>query len=101
MSTRATIRFADEYETFFVYRHCDGFPDVILPDLQKVIERKRGAWSDPEAGMLVTCFLALMFDEKARLPDYSMTSAFHGDESYRYSVTWDAEGKKWVAMVER
>lgn len=96
MSTRCTIRFSDDHEEFFVYRHCDGFPDIVIPDIETAMEKAKGRWSGSECGCLVTLFLADNFDSsKKRLPAYHMSSGFHGDESYRYSVDWDDIFKRW------
>lgn len=99
MSTRATIQFSDEYDTFFVYRHCDGYPESVMPDLQSVIERTARSWSGSECGTLVSVFLGLQFRENERLPRYEMTSGWHGDESYQYHVEWDTLNKKWEARI--
>jgi hypothetical protein len=99
MSTRATIQFKDEYDTFFVYRHCDGYPEQIMPDIEKVIENAHGRWSGSECGMFVAFFLGSYFDPKARLSEYMMTSYWHGDESYQYYVEWDTEQKEWKARI--
>lgn len=96
MSTRCTIRFSDGDEEFFVYRHCDGYPENILPDIEAVIEKSKGRWSGGEAGILVSMFLADNFDsDKKRLPEYWMTSGHHGDESYLYDVVWNDDLSQW------
>ncbi len=98
MSTRATIKFSNEYfaEKYYVYRHCDGFPEVILADLQKLIDEAKGRWSDPELGMIVSLFISMNYDyNKQSLPDYEITETFHGDESYTYYFNWNNETKKW------
>lgn len=99
MSTRATIRFRDAYDTFFVYRGHDGHPENVLPDIESVIEKAKGRWSGSECGTFVTLFLGTHFRENQRLPDYEMTSEFHGDESYRYFVEWNPDEKKWIARL--
>lgn len=93
MGTRATIKFTNGDEVYFVYRGHDGFPTNIIPDLEEAISKAKGRWSNPELGCLVALFLAMFYDyDKQRLPDYHPTSSFHGDESYRYFVDWnDAE----------
>lgn len=102
MSTRCTIKFQDDDERFFVYRHCDGFPDTVIPDLQAAIDKSRGRWSEPELGCLVTLFLADNFDSSAkRLPDYHMSSGYPGDESYTYTVEWGQSSKSWIASVDK
>lgn len=100
MSTRATIKFSDKHESFYVYRHCDGYPEQVLPDIETVLGKAKGRWSEPECGPLVSFFLGMHFKLEERLPDYEMTGNFHGDESYRYYVEWDANANKWTARVE-
>jgi hypothetical protein len=99
MSTRATIQFKDEYDTFFVYRHCDGYPEQIMADLEKAIENARGRWSGSECGMFVSFFLGSHFEANAHQPDYVMTSYWHGDESYQYYAEWDTERREWKARI--
>lgn len=100
MSTRATIKFTDENEIFFVYRGHDGFPENILPDISNAIQKSKGRWSEPMVYMLVTFFIGMHFDIEKRLPDYEITSGFHGDESYRYSVAWNYTSKQWEIEQE-
>lgn len=112
MSTRATIKFTegDEVgdETFFVYRHSDGLPSNVLQDIALAIETSKGRWSGPECGLMVSLFLGIHFKPNERLPDYMLTSGFHGDESYRYLVRWVADESepgrwtsagRWVASI--
>jgi hypothetical protein len=96
MSTRATIKFSNRDETYFVYRHCDGFPDIILEDIKDTIELSENRWSEPQLGLLVTLFLAKGYEFKEeRLPNYEITNCFHGDESYKYFIEWDSDKKQW------
>ena len=96
MSTRATIEFTDDNNTYYVYRHSDGFPEIVLADMRDAIKETRWRWSDPEVELLVTLFLAKDYDyKKNRLPNYMITSGFHGDESYRYYCRWNYEHKEW------
>jgi hypothetical protein len=96
MSTRATIRFSDSDDEYFVYRGHDGYPNNILSDLEEVIKKSNGRWSGSEIGCLVTLFLAMGYDYNTkRLPYYELTTSFHGDESYRYWVTWNDNLEKW------
>jgi len=98
MGTRATIQFSvDDDEQYFVYRGHDGFPENIMPDIEKTIAHIKGRWSEPELSLLVTSFLGLMYEQNKgqRLPDYEITPCFHGDESYRYFVAWNRKTKSW------
>ena len=97
MSTRASIRFKDRYDTFYVYRHSDGYPDGdILPDLRNAVEKASGRWSGSELGTMVAFFLGTVFDPHKRLPSYALTSSIHGDESYHYVVNWDEAKREYV-----
>lgn len=100
MSTRATIRFKDGDEEYFVYRHSDGYPENVDNDIRKVLEEIKGRWSGAELGTLVSFFLGYYFDKNNRLPDYDLTPSFHGDESYRYFVEWDDENKMYNYYFE-
>lgn len=93
MSTRATITFKDQWDTFYVYRGHDGFPSVILPDLEKAIKETKGRWSGSELGQLISYFMGITFDSNSRIQHYELTTAIHGDESYLYTVTWNEELK--------
>jgi hypothetical protein len=95
MSTRATIKFSDG-EDIFVYRGHDGMPDSILPDIKEVIEKAKGRWSEPMGCLLATMLVGMNFDIDKRFPIYEITSGFHGDESYKYFVTWNDAISEWV-----
>ena len=94
MSTRATINICDGQENYFVYRHCDGFPDIIEPDILAAIERNK-LLSGSNAGHLVSILLGMTFRPNEKVQDYEMTPCFHGDESYRYFVKWDEKIQAW------
>jgi len=100
MGTRATIRFKDEYEEYYVYAGHDGYPENVLNNIEHIIDKKEKSWSGSECGTLVSCFLGQAHEENKRLPFYEMTTGFHGDESYKYFVNWDVEAKQWVCTVE-
>ena len=101
MSTRATIRFVDEFGwEVFVYRGSDGRPDVILPDLNAVLESAEGKWSGSELGLLISLFFGRTFRRDARVQEYMLAEGWAGDESYRYLVTWDSVKRRWTASGE-
>lgn len=95
MGTRATIKFSEGEDVYYVYRGHDGFPDNIQRDFKDVLKQIKGRWSEPDLGLLVTSFLAFTFDPQIRLPHYELTPSFHGDESYKYEVTWNPIEKSW------
>lgn len=99
MSTRASIRFIDEYaNVVYVYRGHDGFPEIVEPDIDRVLSIAQGRWSCSEVSLLVTLFLAVTYSgwQKQRLPDYELTTSIHGDEEYFYTVRWDTAKQAWV-----
>ena len=97
MSTRATIKFQDRDEVYFVYRGHDGFPEIVLDDIRSTIERARGRWSYGEAGQLLSLFFVMHGDVKTRLQHYEPTTGWHGDESYRYEVVYSEKDREWKA----
>jgi|SRR6187402_516939 len=99
MGTRATIRFKEGDEEYFVYRGHDGFPENVMEDIQRVIDKAKGRWSEPELGLLVTSFLQWTYEPGIRIPRYEITQSFHGDESYKYFVEWEQERKEWKVIV--
>ena len=101
MGTRATIKFIDDYEEYYLYRGHDGFPDIVMNDLYKIIDKKKNSWSGSECGTLVSCFLGETYNLDNRLPDYELTAGFHGEESYIYEVIWSKDYKKWIVIMGR
>jgi hypothetical protein len=89
MSTRANIHFSDDYDNFYVDSSHDGFPENILPDIEKTIHLCKNRWSGSELGQLVSAFLGLHFNENTRIQNYEPCSGKAGDESYCYFVKWN------------
>jgi hypothetical protein len=94
MSTRATIKFKDRNEEFFVYRHHDGFPENVIQDIKDVLKKVKDRWSAPECGTLVSVFIGTHHTNQI-VPDYIMTTSFTGDESYTYLVKYDDSINEW------
>jgi len=63
MGTRCLIKFKDEYNTFTVYKHWDGYPSNILPLIEKA---KTKAWELPrfEADEFATAFISVAKPDK-------------------------------------
>jgi hypothetical protein len=99
MSTRATIRFKDRWDEYYVYRGHDGHPENVLADIDETIALAKGRWSGSGIGQLISLFLATSGDVRQRIQDYEITTAFHGDESFRYFVNWDDDKGQWVSGV--
>ena len=98
MSTRATIRIGSGDEVYYLYRHSDGHPDNVLSDIGNVVVtlNRRCVHTNDDPAMIATAMVAYgwRFDA-TRLPNYEITSAFHGDESYRYYIRWDKAQRMW------
>lgn len=97
MSTRANIRFEDEWGAMHIDRSHDGFPDVILPDIKETIELCKNRWSGSELGQLISAFIGMHFDAKTRIQHYEPCVGFEkaGDESYTYWVKWNKEKNEY------
>ena len=102
MSTRANIRFEDEYGSIHIDRSHDGFPDVILPNIKETIDACKGRWSGSELAQLVSAFLGMHFDLKTRIQRYEPCIGYEkaGDESYCYWVKWNKETQAYEYGVE-
>jgi len=97
MSTRANIKFEDDYGFIHIDRSHDGFPDIILEDIKNVIEITKGCWSGSEVGQLVSYFLGMNYDKNKRIQKYEPCVGFEraGDESYCYWVKYNTEKRNW------
>lgn len=98
MSTRANIKFEDEHGSFIhIDRSHDGFPDIILPEINEAIELCKGRWSGSEVGQLVSAFIGMHFNAETRIQHYEPCIGFckAGDESYCYLVKWNKKENKY------
>ena len=86
MSTRATIQFKGRDEVYFIYKHSDGYPEGVLPELDKLMSID-GIGSQDMA-LIATRFLinSNLDSLKNSSLCFELTSCEHGDESYRYLV---------------
>lgn len=97
MSTRANIKFKDEYGCIHIDRSHDGFPRIVLNDIKKTIETCKGRWSGTELGQLVSAFLGMHFDPEVSIQKYEPCIDYEeaGDESYCYYVEWNKEKQEY------
>jgi hypothetical protein len=129
MSTRCTIHFTDGgsegHSEAIIYRHSDGYPDCILPDLEdffKAVEDQCGRdtrFNDPSyLASKYVVWLAGQFTRRfEQLPDGSYASVEHpetplnflsvgvvqsdpGDIEYRYRVQCPSSGRPTVTHEE-
>ena len=99
MSTRGNIEFSDKWDTFFIDRSHDAFPDNILADIKETVDKCKGRWSGSELGQLVSYFLGSNFDPQCRIQNYEPISGLAGDECYEYYVKWDEENEEYIYGV--
>ncbi len=85
MSTRSVVTFKQKGNpTFHVYKHCDGYPDTMLPLITASLAK---AWPLPryENDEFATAFIATAKDSCG---DVRLTTSYkaHGDLDYRYEI---------------
>ena len=101
MSTRACIEFIGKYgDKFHIYRHCDGFPDNILPDIKETVDKCINRWSGSEMGQLVSIFLGENYSQTTRIQHYELCHGPAGDESYLYYVRYIGGKQKYEYGVK-
>lgn len=85
MGTRAVVTFIDEHGEYHIYKHWDGYPDSMLPYIEKA---KLFAWELPrfEADEFAAAFVAA--NKGPGGGDIRITDHYknHGDLEYRYEV---------------
>ena len=92
MSTRAHIEFIDEHgATLHLDRSHDGYPNVILPDIERTVKKCTGLWSGSEIGQLVSHFIGDNYIKGQRIQYYEPCHGTAGDEPYKYHVRYNKE----------
>jgi adenylate cyclase len=82
MGTRANVKIVDGNETVWIYRHYDGYPSAVIPDLNQLIE----ALKDDNVNNASEAASYLELNK-----NYESTDQQHGDIEYLYTV--DAKTK--------
>jgi hypothetical protein len=97
MSTRATVEFRDERNKTYAYTHYDGHPDEVIPDIKMMLRQFKGEneADDHNAMEVATTFIKRDYPNRDRYMHYRVSNGWAGDESHRYFVRWNAEGKLW------
>lgn len=93
MSTRAVITVRDEYDSFSVYRHCDGYPEGKHGVIFALSEVLSFAWELPrfEAADFAAAIIRAWKREDGGDIYMSKGADYHGDLDYVYEVTFDGE----------
>lgn len=116
MSTCATVRIVDEHgAAFYVSRGHDGFPDVVKPDIDRVVAAVESPcldkddplgrhfsrrWSRSEISLFVPLLFMFLNDVESRLPTYELLNGWRGDESYRLCLRYGCRGWAWDEFDE-
>lgn len=98
MSTRAVYTFKDQFGSFSVYKHYDGYPEGAALWIEKA---RALAWpgSRFEADEFAASFIAANKD-KAGDVRITKSHSSHGDLSFRYEVT-QKKGALYVQAFQR
>ena len=104
MSTRSNIIVQDEYNRIQVYRHYDGYPEGVMPELIKALEF---AWPLPrfEADDFAAAIVRAWKDEGGgHIRIDGNPKAFemvHGDTEYVYVIKFDKKrGEPYVEIYD-
>ncbi len=107
MSTRSQIKLKETHDDIYIYKHCDGYPEGVLPTLKPFVDKfikERGY--DPEylLAQIVRCFAVEDYKRAAEdTTGYGRFSEFtgwgldrqrHGDIEYLYEI--DSNGDIYV-----
>ena len=87
MSTRATILIRKGRKSFWVYHHCDGYPEGVGRDIKEYLASKKRWYADDIVNDLVKG--AVAGDMR-----YEITLCQHGDEEYAYLIDCDKKELK-------
>ena len=96
MATRSNIIVQDEYSRIQVYRHWDGYPKAVIPELIKALEF---AWPLPrfEADDFAAAIVRAWKDSGGHIRIDGNPKAFemvHGDTEYLYVIKFDKKKRK-------
>jgi len=94
VSTRAVYTFKDEYDSFSVYKHYDGYPEGEgggSGAFGFIREAKKFAWDLPrfEASEFAAAFIKANKGEAGGDVYLTQGPQRHGDLSYRYEISRD------------
>ena len=104
MGTRCNIVLKCGDQRKYIYRHYDGYPSSVEPELKKCAEAIR--WYSIEASFAPThkmlnfyADLLVKHHELLKLEGkYEVTNGIHGDIDYKYTITIDDSTHKVCSM---
>ncbi len=98
MSTRAVYGFKDDYSTFWVYVHHDGYPEGAAEKFKDTLDSKR-IWPLPryEADEFAAGFIAANKTESGSVR-LTIGPGSHSDTEFCYVVSMESYGLRIVAF---
>lgn len=108
MSTRANIIIKDRWNKLYFYRHCDGYPDRVMPSLEKFMQCVKDGKIRDNVGQAAGWLIVMGYHEYGRTEPqkdisgwkvgaYEPATGIHVDIEYLYVV--DLE-KKSIEIIE-
>jgi hypothetical protein len=94
VSTRCNIVVRDGYNELWFYRHSDGYPESVLPDLEPLMEKLRDGSLRDNLSQFCGWLIVKGNEGYARhsgyddwkVGDYEPTTARHGDVQFVYEI---------------
>ena len=88
MSTRATLSVADDYDSFDIYRHHDGYPNSPHGVIHDINEARKLAWPWPrfQADDYAAALIATM-KKGAGSVYLTKGAAEHADRAFHYDIS--------------
>tara|TARA_R100001463_G_scaffold8524_1_gene25956 strand:- start:229 stop:567 length:339 start_codon:yes stop_codon:yes gene_type:complete len=110
MSTRCSIKITDQNDTLWFYRHCDGYPESVLPSLAPLMAALRAGHVRDNVGQFSGWLVVIGNKEYNRtraLPNgskswkcgaYEPTTKQHCDIDYMYHIDLQTHELNWWEM---
>jgi len=106
MGTRCNIRVVDEEgDELWFYRHYDGYPSMVLPSLEPLMERLKNGEVRDNVGQFSGWIVVLGHDSDTNRYDnwkvgyYEPTTGQHGDIVYLYTIDLGTKTLTYKEMI--
>lgn len=97
MSTRTNVLIKTPEQTIYLYRHCDGYPEVTGRNLKEIINKKHWDCCDL-ATYLIQYHERLKWSSEDYYP-YELTYCIHGDIEFLYVIEILKDATKLTAYA--
>ena len=104
MSTRCNIVVRDGDDELWFYRHSDGYPESVLPDLEPLMEKLRDGSLRDNLNQFCGWLIVKGHEGYKRHPgfndwkvgNYEPTTGLHGDAEYVYELDLRLHTLEWL-----